>query len=56
MRVLGERRLTEREVDDLIAEADVNRDGDIDYEEFVKMLTRQDYRKIRRGDGLCFNV
>ena len=48
--------MTESEVDDLIAEADVNRDGDIDYEEFVKMLTRQDYRKIRRGDGLRVNV
>ena len=48
--------MTEREVDDLIAEADVNRDGDIDYEEFVKMLTRQNYRKIRPGDGLRVNV
>ena len=35
----GEGKLTEKEVDDLIAEADVNNDGDIDYEEFVKMLT-----------------
>ena len=35
----GERKLTEREVDDIIAEADVDKDGDIDYEEFVKMLT-----------------
>ena len=31
--------MTEREVDDIIAEADVDKDGDIDYEEFVKMLT-----------------
>ena len=35
----GERKLTEREVDDIIAEADVDNDGDINYEEFVKMLT-----------------
>ena len=35
----GERILSEEEVDDIIAQADVDNDGDIDYEEFVKMLT-----------------
>ena len=35
----GERKLTEKEVDGIIAQADVDNDGDIDYEEFVKMLT-----------------
>ena len=31
--------MSEEEVDDIIAMADVDNDGDIDYEEFVKMLT-----------------
>ena len=35
----GEVRLTEKDVDTILSEADVNNDGKIDYEEFVKMLT-----------------
>ena len=34
---LGE-ELTEMEVDEMIAEADVDGDGQINYEEFVKMM------------------
>ena len=32
-------KLSEEEVDDLITEADKDGDGDLNYEEFVKMLT-----------------
>ena len=35
---LGE-KLTEQEVDEMIAEADIDGDGEINYEEFVKMMT-----------------
>ena len=35
---LGE-KLTEEEVDEKIREADVDGDGQINYEEFVKMMT-----------------
>ena len=35
----GEVRLTEKDFDTILSEADVNNDGKIDYEEFVKMLT-----------------
>lgn len=34
---LGE-KLTEEEVDEMIKEADVDGDGQINYEEFVKMM------------------
>lgn len=34
---LGE-KLTEEEVDEMIREADVDGDGQINYEEFVKMM------------------
>ena len=34
---LGE-KLTDEEVDEMIAEADVDGDGQINYEEFVKMM------------------
>ena len=35
---LGE-KLTDEEVDEMIAEADIDGDGEINYEEFVKMMT-----------------
>lgn len=38
MTMFGE-KLTEEEVDQMINEADVDRDGQIDYEEFVRMMT-----------------
>lgn len=37
MTSLGE-KLTEEEVDEMIREADIDQDGQINYEEFVKMM------------------
>ena len=38
MTTLGE-KLTDEEVDEMIQEADIDGDGEINYEEFVKMMT-----------------
>ena len=37
---IGE-KLTEEEVDEMIREADVDQDGQINYDEFVKMMVSQ---------------
>ena len=40
----GARKLTEEEVDYLIDKADLDRDGNLNYQEFVKMLsTNEDF-------------
>ena len=36
--ISGLRKLTDEEVDEMIREADVDGDGQINYEEFVKMM------------------
>lgn len=40
MKSLGE-ALTDEEVDEMIEQADVNGDGQVNYEEFVKMMMEQ---------------
>ena len=46
---LGE-KLTEEEVDEMIREADIDQDGQINYEEFVKMMVSNIMNKWERKD------
>ncbi|CAE7835049.1 unnamed protein product [Symbiodinium sp. CCMP2592] len=53
---LGE-KLTDEEVDEMIREADVDGDGQINYEEFVKMMMAKCQTKLDRGVRFrCFGL
>ena len=45
---LGE-KLTDEEVDEMIREADIDGDGQINYEEFVKMMMAKRMRFLQEG-------
>ena len=44
MRSLGE-QMTELELEEMMREADINGDGEVDFDEFKKMMTNQDAAK-----------
>ena len=52
---LGE-KLTDEEVDEMIREADVDGDGQINYEEFVKMMMAKRSRNLREAEDLFYAV
>ena len=52
---LGE-KLTDEEVDEMIREADVDGDGQINYEVFVKMMMAKRSRNLREAEDLFYAV